>query len=154
MRKHPSHNRSHVVKKIKFALRVIIHEDAPIQWAASLYKNATTDPLARPRQIEVFARFEDKMERDQVFAITANWFRDDTTNRNVSVPLSDQFVKISDFEYVGNELNDGVHVQHIKDQFSNLGIGTDQIVVRSIGNYGAVDHTCFYRIRLFGNVVE
>ncbi|KLO88158.1 uncharacterized protein LW93_5329 [Fusarium fujikuroi] len=117
-------------------------------------KNATTDPLARPRQIEVFARFEDKMERDQVFAITANWFRDDTTNRNVSVPLSDQFVKISDFEYVGNELNDGVHVQHIKDQFSNLGIGTDQIVVRSMGNYGAVDHTCFYRIRLFGNVVE
>ncbi|KAF5722002.1 spindle pole body-associated sad1 [Fusarium mundagurra] len=117
-------------------------------------KNATTDPLARPRQIEVFARFEDKMERDQVFAITSNWFREDTTNRNVSVPLSDQFVKISDFEYVGNELNDGVHVQHIKDQFSNLGIGTDQIVVRSMGNYGAVDHTCFYRIRLFGNVVE
>ncbi|KAG7411269.1 hypothetical protein Forpe1208_v009994 [Fusarium oxysporum f. sp. rapae] len=117
-------------------------------------KNATTDPLARPRQIEVFARFEDKMERDQVFAITANWFREDTTNRNVSVPLSDQFVKISDFEYVGNELNDGVHVQHIKDQFSNLGIGTDQIVVRSMGNYGAVDHTCFYRVRLFGNVVE
>ncbi|KAF5610449.1 spindle pole body-associated sad1 [Fusarium subglutinans] len=117
-------------------------------------KNATTDPLARPRQIEVFARFEDEMERDQVFAITSNWFRDDTINRNVSVPLSDQFVKISDFEYVGNELNDGVHVQHIKDQFSNLGIGTDQIVVRSMGNYGAVDHTCFYRIRLFGNVVE
>ncbi|KAH7475146.1 hypothetical protein IWW34DRAFT_831585 [Fusarium oxysporum f. sp. albedinis] len=117
-------------------------------------KNATTDPLARPRQIEVFARFEDKMERDQVFAITANWFREDTTNRNVSVPLSDQFVKISDFEYVGNELNDGVHVQHMKDEFSNLGIGTDQIVVRSMGNYGAVDHTCFYRVRLFGNVVE
>ncbi|KAF5629038.1 spindle pole body-associated sad1 [Fusarium tjaetaba] len=117
-------------------------------------KNATTDPLARPRHIEVFARFEDKMERDQVFAITSHWFRDDTTNRNVSVPLSDQFVKISDFEYVGNELNDGVHVQHIKDQFSNLGIGTDQIIVRSMGNYGAVDHTCFYRIRLFGNLVE
>jgi hypothetical protein len=117
-------------------------------------QNATTDPLARPRQIEVFARFEDEKERDQVFAVTAHWFREDTTNRNISVPLSNQFVKISDFDYVGNELNDGVHVQHINDGFSNLNIGTDQIVVRSMGNYGAVDHTCFYRVRLFGNVVE
>ncbi|KAF9776665.1 hypothetical protein IL306_005132 [Fusarium sp. DS 682] len=117
-------------------------------------QNATTDPTARPRHIEVFARFEDKKERDQVFAETEHWFREDISGRNVSVPLSDQFVKISEFEYVGNELNDGVHVQHINDRFSNLGIGTDQIVVRAMSNYGAVDHTCFYRVRLFGNVVE
>ncbi|KAF4339859.1 spindle pole body-associated sad1 [Fusarium beomiforme] len=117
-------------------------------------QNATTDPTARPRHIEIFARFEDNKEREEVFAVTDHWFREDIPGRNVSVPLSDQFVKISDFEYVGNELNDGVHVQHINDRFSNLGIGTDQIVIRAMSNYGAVDHTCFYRVRLFGNVVE
>ncbi|KAF4453367.1 hypothetical protein F53441_3963 [Fusarium austroafricanum] len=132
---------AHTVVPTKIAIEHIFH-------------NATTDPGARPKHIEVFARFEDKKDRDDVLAetATANFFDDKTGEWDDfnPAPLSDEFVKISRFLYQGDKLNDGVHVETIRD----IKVATDQIVVRALSNYGPANHTCFYRVRLFGNRVQ
>ncbi|KAM0266568.1 hypothetical protein ACHAPA_006815 [Fusarium lateritium] len=115
-----------------------------------IHPDATTDPDARPRHIEVFARFEDETELEIVRDFSAS----QVTNMNgwnfAPAPIHDKFVKISQFEYQGDHLNEGVHVQRISGDFVNLGIPTDHIIIRALSNYGAKDHTCFYRVRLFG----
>ncbi|WZH42872.1 uncharacterized protein QYS62_003868 [Fusarium acuminatum] len=115
-----------------------------------IHPDATTDPDARPRHIEVFARFDDERELEIVRDFSAS----QVTNMNgwnfSPAPIHSNFVKISQFEYQGDQLNEGVHVQRISGDFVNLGIPTDHIIIRALSNYGAKDHTCFYRVRLFG----
>jgi hypothetical protein len=116
-----------------------------------IHPNATIDPDARPRHIEVFARFEFKEEKELVRDYSSNKFPDHINGWDFTPsPLPASFVKITQFEYQADELNDGVHVHHINDEFANLGIPTDHIIIRAVSNYGAPDHTCFYRVRLFG----
>ncbi|KAJ4265057.1 hypothetical protein NW762_005301 [Fusarium torreyae] len=118
-------------------------------------KGATTDPNARPRQIEVWARFEDEQDLEKVRNWSAPQFPVNTdTSVPPHVPLPRSFVKISQFIYEGEELHDGVHVQHINDEFGKLNASTDQVVIRAVSNHDATDHTCFYRVRLFGKRVE
>ncbi|KAL6912895.1 hypothetical protein FSST1_010655 [Fusarium sambucinum] len=120
-----------------------------------IHPNATMDPGARPRHIEVFARFEVKEEQELVRDYSSNKFPDHINGWDFNPsPLPDSFVKITQFEYQGDELNEGVHVHHINDEFANLRIPTDHVIVRALSNYGAPDHTCFYRVRLFGNQVD
>ncbi|KAG8668579.1 hypothetical protein FPOAC2_07878 [Fusarium poae] len=120
-----------------------------------IHPNATMDPSARPRHIEVFARFEVKEEQELVRDYSSNKFPDHINGWDFNPsPLPDSFVKITQFEYQGDELNEGVHVHHINDEFANLRIPTDHVIIRALSNYGAPDHTCFYRVRLFGNQVD
>ncbi|KAF5668175.1 hypothetical protein FHETE_5441 [Fusarium heterosporum] len=114
-----------------------------------IHPDATTDPDARPRHIEVLARFDNKEEFDIVRDLSANQVTNKMWNFNPA-PLHEKFVKISQFEYQGDQLNEGVHVQRISGDFVNLGIPTDHIIIRALSNYGAKDHTCIYRVKLFG----
>ncbi|GKU03306.1 spindle pole body-associated protein sad1 [Fusarium langsethiae] len=120
-----------------------------------IHPNATMDPDARPRHIEVFAAFEFKEDQELVRDYSSNKFPDHINGWDFNPsPLPDSFVKITQFEYQGDELNEGVHVHHINDEFANLGIPTDHVIIRALSNYGAPDHTCFYRVRLFGKRVD
>ena len=103
------------------------------------------------RRIEVFARYDDRQEEEEVRVYSLNRFPDEDITAS---PLPDRFVKISQFTYLGDELNDGVHVHRINDELSSLGYATDHIILRAMSNYGAKDHTCFYRVRLFGKVAD
>ncbi|CAG7562735.1 unnamed protein product [Fusarium equiseti] len=118
-----------------------------------IHPNATVDPDARPKRIEVFARYDDRQEEEQVRVYSLNKFPDNNGDFSAS-PLPDRFVKISQFTYLGDELNDGVHVHRINDELSSLGYATDHVILRAMSNYGAKDHTCFYRVRLFGKVAD
>ncbi|KAI1063130.1 hypothetical protein LB507_005679, partial [Fusarium sp. FIESC RH6] len=116
-----------------------------------IHPNATVDPDARPKRIEVFARYDDRQEEEEVRVYSLNRFPDEDI---AASPLPDRFVKISQFTYLGDELNDGVHVHRINDELSSLGYATDHVILRAMSNYGAKDHTCFYRVRLFGRVAD
>ncbi|KAJ4120140.1 hypothetical protein NW768_010424 [Fusarium equiseti] len=118
-----------------------------------IHPNATVDPDARPKRIEVFARYDDRQEEEQVRVYSLNKFPDNNDGE-VAASLPDRFVKISQFTYLGDELNDGVHVHRINDELSSLGYATDHVILRAMSNYGAKDHTCFYRVRLFGKVAD
>lgn len=112
---------------------------------------ATTNPGARPRQIEVYIKVEDRTIRERLLDFAAAHYPDDQFDWNyMPAELPPQFVKVSQFVYEGAELHDGVHVHRLSSELVALNAETDQVIVRAVSNYGAPNHTCFYRIRLFG----
>ncbi|KAF4956825.1 hypothetical protein FSARC_11467 [Fusarium sarcochroum] len=130
---------------------LVIPKDIAIE---HILPGATTDPDARPKHIEVWARFDDDEDRERVRDVSARDYPDNTDAWDFpSAKLPSSFVKISQFVYEGAGLHDGVHVHHISNEFSTIGAATDQIVIRAVSNYGAKDHTCFYRVRVFGERV-
>lgn len=115
---------------------------------------ATTNPGARPRQIEVYVKIEDSAVRERLLDFAAAHFPDDQSDWDYApADLPPQFVKITQFVYEGAELHDGVHVHRLSSELMALHAETDQVIVRAVSNYGAPNHTCFYRIRLFGHKV-
>ncbi|KAG5976511.1 hypothetical protein E4U58_003343 [Claviceps cyperi] len=112
---------------------------------------ATTEPNARPKSIEVYAEILDAEVRERVLDFGAAFFPDDETDWNFTPPDYDvRFVKITQFMYEAAELHNGVHVHRLSSELMALGATTDHIIVRAVSNYGAKNHTCFYRVRLYG----
>ncbi|KAL6882853.1 hypothetical protein HDV57DRAFT_494762 [Trichoderma longibrachiatum] len=115
---------------------------------------ATTNPGARPRQIEVYIKVEDRTVRERLLDFAAaHLVEDDSDWNHTPADLPPQFVKVTQFTYEGAELHDGVHVHRLSNELMALHAETDQVIVRAVSNYGAPNHTCFYRIRLFGHKV-
>ncbi|PHH62397.1 hypothetical protein CDD81_7193 [Ophiocordyceps australis] len=120
--------------------------------------SASTDPGARPRSMEVYAHIEDEVLRQRVrdFA-DANMPdpRPDTDSGYHFVPIGlADFVKIGQFTYVSDNRTEGVFVHRLDEDLEKMGLATDEVIVRAVDNYGADDHTCFYRVRMYGNNVE
>ncbi|KAF4123030.1 SUN domain-containing protein 1/2 [Geosmithia morbida] len=119
---------------------------------------ATVDPGARPRDIEIYARIEDSAQRELIrdFGETRFPDQDPSTEDWNAMPadLGPRFVKIGQFRYEGAELHDGVYVHRLSNELAALRAETDQVVVRATSNYGANHHTCFYRVRLYGQRVD
>lgn len=119
-----------------------------------ILSGATTDPGARPRNIEIWAKYEDEDLHNKVLDFSAVTVPDDTDNWNFTAPeYGDEFVKIGQFVYEDAELHDGVLVHHLNTQLATLAAATDQVVIRAVSNYGAEKYTCFYRVRVFGELV-
>ncbi|CAM1503303.1 Fc.00g080790.m01.CDS01 [Cosmosporella sp. VM-42] len=114
---------------------------------------ATIDADARPKDIEIWAHIADHATRERVRDFVAVKFPDDTGDWNYEAPEYDEhFVKVGQFVYEGAELHDGVHVHRLSDELAEIGAMTDQVVIRAVSNYGAKHHTCFYRVRVFGEL--
>ncbi len=109
----------------------------------------TLDAGAMPREIEVWASFEEVNLRREVSVFSQENF----PNTPTEVVLSENFVKIGHFVYENKDYGDGVQVFKMSDQLVAMKAITCHIVVRAINNYGA-DHTCFYRLRMYGDIVE
>ncbi|KAI1744116.1 hypothetical protein F4680DRAFT_444149 [Xylaria scruposa] len=110
---------------------------------------ATLDPGATPKEIEVWAYIEELNLRNELQIFSQSQFPDTPTEE----VLNEGFVKIGHFTYEKKDDGDGVQVFKMSDQLKDMGAIADQIVIRAINNYGA-DHTCFYRLRLYGEVIE
>ncbi|KAI1109700.1 hypothetical protein F5Y14DRAFT_392657 [Nemania sp. NC0429] len=109
---------------------------------------ATLDPGAMPRDIEVWAYIEETNLRNEVRTFSEAQFPD-TPKEEV---LNDGFVKIGHFTYKNNT-GDEVQVFKMSDELTFMNAITAWAVIRAINNYGA-DHTCFYRLKIYGEVVE
>ncbi|KAI1453369.1 hypothetical protein F4805DRAFT_470101 [Annulohypoxylon moriforme] len=110
---------------------------------------STLDPGAMPRHIEVWAYIEEMTLRDEVRVFS-------TTNFPPTGPektLNEAYLKVGHFEYERKEAGDGIQVFKLSDELAQMRAHTSSIVIRAISNYGA-DHTCFYRLRMYGEVVE
>lgn len=110
---------------------------------------ATIDPDARPRDMEVYIQIEDPEIRERVKDFSATHIGDHHV-REVVAPLDDDMVRVGRFTYVGAELHDGVYVHQLSSELIQMGAATETVVVRAVNNYGAADHTCFYRLRMYG----
>ncbi|KAI1133726.1 hypothetical protein F5Y10DRAFT_4030 [Nemania abortiva] len=110
---------------------------------------ATLDPDAMPKEIEVWAYIEELTLRNEVRAFSETQFPDTPKEET----LNDGFVKIGHVTYERKNSGDGVQVFKLSDELSRMAAITHNVVIRAINNYGA-DHTCFYRLRLYGEIVE
>lgn len=112
--------------------------------------DATLDPKAMPKDIEVWALVDEYTRRKHAWDFMfAQW--PDTPRGH---PLMTKgFLKIGQFTYEHNRATNGVQVYRISDELARLGVTTDLVLIRAVSNYGA-DHTCFYRIRLYGTEQE
>ncbi|EAQ87385.1 hypothetical protein CHGG_04004 [Chaetomium globosum CBS 148.51] len=116
---------------------------------------ATTDPLAMPRDVEVWARIEDPDHQDRVLDWMAVQFPADLGPPANNKLIDDGFAKIGHFSYEHRQQDEGIYVHQLsRDLVERLRAATDLIVLRAVSNYGAKDHTCFYRVRLYGDEVE
>ncbi|KAI0409001.1 hypothetical protein F4802DRAFT_604735 [Xylaria palmicola] len=109
---------------------------------------ATLDPGAMPKEIEVWAYIEEVALRNAVLAFSAKQF----TLTPLGL-LNDGFVKIGHFTYKNKNTGDGIQVFKLSGELERMGFMTAQVAIRAINNYGA-DHTCFYRLRLYGHVID
>lgn len=111
---------------------------------------ATVDADARPREIEVFADIDADI-RNRVRDFSAARFPDNSADWNFApAEFPDRFVKIGQFVYEEHQPEGGIQVHRLSDELAELGVETDHVIIRAVSNYGAKDHTCFYRVRLFG----
>ena len=110
---------------------------------------ATLDPGAMPREVEIWVYIEEITLRNAVQAFSERQF----PSTPAEEVLNDGFVKIGHFTYENKISGDGVQVFKISDEIATLGALTNRVVVRAINNYGA-DHTCLYRLSLYGDIVE
>ncbi|KAJ0114542.1 hypothetical protein J7T55_004786 [Diaporthe amygdali] len=60
------------------------------------------------------------------------------------------FVKVGQFDFDSGVGKGESQVFKLPNELVDYGIRTEQVLVRAKSNYGADDHTCFYRLRLFG----
>ncbi|TGJ84741.1 hypothetical protein E0Z10_g4038 [Xylaria hypoxylon] len=114
-----------------------------------ILSGATLDPGATPKEIEVWVYIEEVTLRNEVQTFSEAQFPD-TPKEDV---LNDGYVKIGHFTYEQKDSGDGIQVFKISDEIARMKAITNRIVVRAITNYGA-DHTCFYRLRLYGEIIE
>ncbi|KAI2628341.1 hypothetical protein GGS21DRAFT_492662 [Xylaria nigripes] len=110
---------------------------------------ATLNPGAMPREIEAWAYIEEINLRNELRAFSETRFPD-TPREQI---LNDGFVKIGHFTYENRNSGDGVQVFKMSDELSRMQAVTNHMVVRAINNYGA-DHTCFYRIKMYGGLIK
>ncbi|ORY58030.1 uncharacterized protein BCR38DRAFT_353558 [Pseudomassariella vexata] len=110
---------------------------------------ATLDPGAMPRNIEIWASFDEVDLRKTVSGWSANQWPQAQEEKT----LGSDFVKIGHMVYEKSYTGDGVQVFKFSNALLEMKAASSHVHVRAIDNYGA-DHTCFYRLRLFGNIQE
>ncbi|KAK3688092.1 hypothetical protein B0T22DRAFT_376421, partial [Podospora appendiculata] len=114
--------------------------------------SATNDPSAMPKDVEIWANYPDTARRERVSSLMAVTFPDAARENPLLIGL--RYVKLAQFTYKHPGDERGVYVHRLSQELTNIEAATDLVMVRALTNYGAEDHTCFYRIRLYGEVVE
>ncbi|KAH7031479.1 uncharacterized protein B0I36DRAFT_323984 [Microdochium trichocladiopsis] len=140
-------------KPAQNAISVLLSRDIVPQHLVveHILPGATLNPGATPRTIEVWAYIEEMNLRHEVEVFSRTQFPSTPAEK----VLNEGFQKIGHFTYQqaggsGGALSDhGVQVFKISDELSRMGAVTNHVVVRALDNYGA-DHTCFYRLKLYG----
>jgi hypothetical protein len=111
---------------------------------------ATLDGRAMPKDVEVWALVDEYSRHRRVRDfMLASW--PDTPRDHPLIGRG--YLKIGEFRYDYDPATRGVVVYRVSEELRALGVSTDLVLVRAVSNYGA-DHTCFYRVRLYGSPVE
>lgn len=116
--------------------------------------SATLDPGATPKDLEVWIQITDYAQQRPLQDWSMSQFPD-TDDREQLFGYG--FVKIGEFTFEANKAG-GVAGQgsgeaqifRLPPDLETLDAITDQVVIRATSNYGDKDHTCFYRVRMYG----
>lgn len=110
---------------------------------------ATLDNGSTPREMELFAKIEDWNSQGSLGEMSDRLFPGERRDADSSLDAS--WERIGTWTY---EKNADVHIQAFKPQLDmkSFNVSTRQLLVRAKNNWGESDHTCFYRVRIHGDV--
>ena len=121
--------------------------------------SATYDIHSAPKEIELWAKIEDKAARDAVGTAIFPLLPDDSTAVNPSNFLQklDDPMKSLDYTYIriGKWKYDihapnNVQTFRVPIDLAHFNAVVNKVVVRSLNNWGTTSYTCFYRLKLHG----
>ena len=118
----------------------------------------TLNPKAMPKDMEVWAEFDEE-NKQHILDWSVTQFPSTYRRENPDDNMGDQrtiqegFHKIGEFTYEYVPEKEGIMVHRLSPELINLNAATDIVLIKAKTNHGA-DHTCFYRIRLYGEPVE
>ncbi|ROW04513.1 hypothetical protein VMCG_05023 [Cytospora schulzeri] len=114
-------------------------------------RGATFDPEAMPRDIEFWMQPPpDKRARTLQDWSRKKW-ADAWQGGGPGARLVQKgFLKVGEFRFDSAVGKGESQVFKLSDELLGMDAQTRQVLVRAKSNYGAEDHTCFYRLRLFG----
>ncbi|KAL1902451.1 hypothetical protein Sste5346_001432 [Sporothrix stenoceras] len=116
--------------------------------------SATLDPGATPKDLEVWIQIIDYAQQRPLQDWSMSMFPDTDDQDQL---FGYGFVKVGEFTFEANKAG-GVAGQgsgeaqifRLPPDLETLDAITDQVVIRATSNYGGKDHTCFYRVRMYG----
>ncbi|KAK3337838.1 hypothetical protein B0H65DRAFT_476982 [Neurospora tetraspora] len=130
-----------------------------------VHPNATNDPGSMPRDIEIWGYYPDADDNKRLLAWMdelypgereADLKRVDDDNKKSLSLINKKYVKIGELEYdyAKTSGSHGMFVHKLSEELLDLDAATYKVLVRAKTNHGAQDHTCFYRLQLFGEELE
>ncbi|KAK3353361.1 hypothetical protein B0T25DRAFT_454923 [Lasiosphaeria hispida] len=114
--------------------------------------DATIDPQSMPKKMEVWARIIEPNRQKLLSDWASAKYPDDWKEKNKLI-VAKGFIKLDEFNYKYNREKDGVLVRRLDPELSKVEAVTDHLIIRAVTNHDA-DHTCFYRVRLYGDIFE
>lgn len=138
---------THTVDLSIFTAEVVIPQYLTVE---HIDRDSTFDPDSMPKDIEFWIKGPgDKTQRSLVEWSKKKWAEAPT---GPDLRLTEKgFVKVGQFEFDSGTGKGGTQVFKLPNELVDFGVQTEQVLVRAKSNYGASDHTCFYRLRLFGS---
>ncbi|KAK3400233.1 hypothetical protein B0T20DRAFT_349591 [Sordaria brevicollis] len=131
-----------------------------------VHPNATTDRGSMPKDIEIWGYYPDPDDNKRLLKWMdelypgereADLKRVDADDKKKSLSLvNKKYVKIGELEYdyAKTSGNHGMFVHKLSEELLELDAATYKVLIRAKTNHGSPDHTCFYRLQLFGEEVE
>lgn len=118
-------------------------------------RDSTFDPDSMPKDIEFWIQ----PPSDKTLRTLTEWSKkkwaDPRPGSGPGLKLGTTgFVKVAQFDFDSGVGKGESQVFKLPNELVDFGIETPQVLVRANTNYGAEDHTCFYRLRLFGRKLD
>ncbi|KAI7788522.1 spindle pole body-associated protein sad1 [Diaporthe eres] len=138
---------THTVDLSIFTAEVVIPQYLVVE---HIDRDSTFDPDSMPKDIEFWIKSPgDSTQRSLIEWSKKKWTEPPTVP---GVMLMEKgFVKVGQFEFDSGTGKSDTQVFKLPNELVDFGVQTQQVLVRANSNYGASDHTCFYRLRLFGS---
>lgn len=130
----------------------------------NVHPNATTDRGSMPKDIEIWGYYPQLDDNKRLLAWMDELYpgerevdlkRVDEKGKSLSL-INKKYVKIGELEYdyAKTSGSHGMFVHKLSEELLDLDAATYKVLVRAKTNHGAQDHTCFYRLQLFGEELE
>ncbi|KAL8297824.1 hypothetical protein RB600_002713 [Gaeumannomyces tritici] len=119
-----------------------------VLWMEHINPLETVDDGSMPRDVEVWIEVEDHNQGKHM----REWSIATFPHTDLDNKLWDEgFIKVVEFEFK-NQTAGRPAEKAVKfpSQLAQFGVVTERVLIRATSNYGARDHTCFYRVKLFG----
>ena len=123
---------------------------------------ATFDIHSAPKEIELWAKIEDDAAREAVGNAVFPLLPDDSTAVNpndFSQKLADPmrsldhtFVRIGKWKYDIHSSANNIQTFHVPVDLKYFNAVVNKVAVRSLNNWGLSSYTCFYRLKLHGDL--